>query len=676
MVEAALQKAYVIPLLPLAAWAIIALISKQLKNGSFVLSIVAVLTSLALSVGVLMARLADMESPAWAKSWYLLTAGDIIYRIGIQVDNLTAMMLVIVTIVGACVQVYSLGYMKGDEGIPRYFGFLSLFTAAMLGLVMADNWILLFVCWELVGATSYLLIGFWFRKPSAAKAGKKAFLTTRTGDIGFLFGWLLMFALTGGSIQLIDARNAVLRDPNTAMFAVAALLILWGAIGKSAQFPLHIWLPDAMEGPTPVSALIHAATMVAAGVYLVARTYFIFEAAPAALTTVAYVGAFTAFLAATIGMAMNDIKRVLAYSTVSQLGYMMAGLGAGGYAAGVFHLWTHAFFKALLFLASGSVIHAMGTNDMRRMGKLAKYMPITYWTFMMGTLALIGFPGFSGFFSKDEILAAAYKMATEHGHWLVFIFLLAGVFFTAFYMFRAIILTFLGNARWESKHTTETAHAHEDQGGGHDAQGEHGPRRHPHESPFPMTLPLIILAVFTIAAGFPILGRFQEFVSMPFVRFEPEGFNYAVMAMSLSMVFFGILLAYLVYYTHALDMYLLRKRAPILALAISRKYFFDELYDYFIVRPGMQFANYCRLFDKWIIDGFVNAVGYLAVGLAFFSAAFDRYIVDGVVNGFGWAAGTAGQGVRRLQTGNVSNYFLVIAGSVTIILLLMQFWLR
>ncbi len=401
--------------------------------------------------------------------------GSLNIHIGVLVDALTAVMVVVVTFVSLMVQIYSQGYMKGDPGYPRYYAFMSLFTACMLGLVLANNILFMFVFWEGVGLGSYLLIGFWFHKPSAANAAKKAFIVTRAGDFGFLAAILLLYAQTG-TFDTQTLYNLV------ATGALAGSVLTWvaigifaGAAGKSAQFPLHVWLPDAMEGPTPVSSLIHAATMVAAGVFLVARFYPLFQHSAEAMTTVAVIGAFTAIFAASMGLVMNDIKRVLAYSTISQLGYMMLGLGVGSVAIGIFHLFTHAFFKCLLFLGSGSVNHGTGTFDMRLMGGLRKVMPWTYATFVIGSLSLAGIWPLAGFWSKDQILVAALT-----NNPVLFTLAIVTVFMTAFYMFRAVFMTFHG----EYKGGAIPEH------GGHD-EPSHGP----HESPAVMVAPMVVLAV-------------------------------------------------------------------------------------------------------------------------------------------------------------------------------------
>ncbi|MHA2610655.1 MAG: NADH-quinone oxidoreductase subunit L [bacterium JZ-2024 1] len=630
-----------IPLFPLIAYALIALGSKLWKNFSAFISITAILISAFLSI---LAFLQKIQAPEqhFSVVYPFLQIGNQNYQIGLYLDNLSAVMLIVVTVVGACIHIYSVGYMHGEEGFPRYFGLLSLFSSAMIGLVLADNYFLLYTCWELVGVTSYALIGFYFRRPSAAKAGKKAFLTTRTGDIGFLVGWLILFSLTG-NITITGSKILVLQQGGNFLLMLSALLIFWGAIGKSAQFPLHVWLPDAMEGPTPVSALIHAATMVAAGVYLVARMFFLFEANPTALLVVAYVGSFTAFFASTIGMAMNDIKRVLAYSTISQLGYMMAGIGTGNWAGAIFHLFTHAFFKALLFLGSGSVIHATHTNDMRKMGGLAQYMPITHWTFLAGTLALVGIPPFSGFFSKESILLSAFHYALETGHWLPFLFLIFGVFFTSFYMFRLMYLTFWMPPRWNHP---------------------------PHESPPVMTIPLIFLALGSLSVGW-LPFAFTHFLNP--LEAEEKFHISLPLVLALIFAFLGFLLAYQVYYLRKWSPYLLRKRLPLLESALVHKYYFDEIYDFSFASPGLTLSHICNLFDKWCIDSIGNLAGYLTVGFSFLSGAIDKYVVDGIVNATAYISGLVGNGIRKLQSGFVSDYLLVITESTAFLLFFIWF---
>jgi len=455
------QLLWLIFLLPLFSFIVISFVLRPFFNdkpqlGGYT-TITAIAASFVLSVFALLAVMANSGHalPVPDIEWVLIEGGVSIH-LGLLVDPLTAVMLIVVTLVSLMVQIYSQGYMHGDAGYHRYFAFMSLFTASMLGLVLADNLVFMFVFWEGVGLCSYLLIGFWFHKPSAANAAKKAFIVTRLGDFGFLAGILALYFNTGTFDIAMLHELAVAGAISGTILTWVAIGVFSGAVGKSAQFPLHVWLPDAMEGPTPVSALIHAATMVAAGVFLVARTFPLFEHSMEAMTTVAIIGGFTAIFAASIGLVMTDIKRVLAYSTISQLGYMMLGLGTGGVAIGIFHLFNHAFFKALLFLGAGSVNHATGTFDMRQMGGLRKVMPWTYATFVIASLSLAGVWPLAGFWSKDEILASS--LASQP---ILFYLALITVFMTAFYMFRAIFMTFGGEYR----------------GGAPEAHG------HPHESP-------------------------------------------------------------------------------------------------------------------------------------------------------------------------------------------------
>src|SRR5579859_3345454 len=524
--------ALTILVLPLLAFVVIVFVTRSNQMLSALLSIgamaIAAIVAVFLVLPAVLAGGTDHLEFNWLR---LLPAGapqtgtESVLRLGIAIDPLTAIMLLVVTVVSLLVQVYSRSYMidhgHRDPGYSRFFAYLSLFTFSMLAVVLADNLLFLFIGWELVGLCSYLLIGFWYDRPSIPGvhllppwiAAKKAFLTTRVGDVGFLIGLIVLWN-AGGTLQLsqlfaqADEKTGALFNASLLGQPVlfwACLCLFAGAVGKSGQFPLHVWLPDAMEGPTPVSALIHAATMVAAGVYLVARTFPLFEAAPPALTVVAVIGGFTAIFAATMGLAINDIKRVLAYSTVSQLGYMMLALGAGSLAAGMFHLVTHAFFKALLFLAAGSVIHAVGTNDITQMGGLRKIMPRTYWTMAIGGLSLAGFPLFSGFWSKDDVIASA---ATGAGP-ILFAFGIITVFLTAFYTFRMFFLTFHGSPRARTGEAQST---------------------HPHESDWWMTGQLLILAIPAALLGLwgsPLFNNgFQRFLEGAAYREVP--FNAAL----------------------------------------------------------------------------------------------------------------------------------------------------
>ena len=474
-----IRYAYIIPLLPLASFFINIAVGKRLPRKGDWLSLATILAGLVMSVGIFL-EVFQAYDPNFkyhvVTPW--LTVGDrFAINVGILVDNLTAVMLLVVTGVSTLVHLFSIGYMHGDPRYSRFFAYLSIFSFSMLGLVLAESFFFIFIFWELVGLSSYLLIGFWFEKKSAADAGKKAFITTHIGDVGFLIGNMIIF-VTCGVFGFDEVFQAIGQGKlSGTLLTIAGIGVFCGAIGKSAQFPLHVWLPDAMEGPTPVSALIHAATMVAAGVYLVGRVYPMFT--PDAFLFIAYIGFITLFIAATIALTQNDIKKVLAYSTVSQLGFMIMGLGVGGYTAGLAHLATHAAFKACLFLGSGSVIHAIHTQDLREMGGLRKKMPITFVTFLIATLAIAGVPGFSGFFSKDMILAAALEFGMRNpAHYVLFFGALFTAGMTAFYMFRLVIMAFLGEPK------------------------DHHKFDHAHESPPNMWVPLVVLAIFSFSFWF------------------------------------------------------------------------------------------------------------------------------------------------------------------------------
>jgi NADH-quinone oxidoreductase subunit L len=539
---------------------------------------------------------------------------DLNVRLGIHLDGLTAVMLIVVSGVSLVVQVYSTGYMHGDHGYARYFAYMSLFTMAMLGLVLSSSLLQLFVHWELVGLTSYLLIGFWFDRPSAAAAAKKAFIVTRFGDFAFLVAVVLIWTKTGTFD--IAQINEMAHGMSGAVLAGFTLGLLSGAAGKSAQFPLHFWLPDAMEGPTPVSSLIHSATMVAAGVYLLARFFPAVHAAPSGVgLTIAYVGGFTAIFAATMGVVATDIKRMLAYSTISQLGYMVMALGLGGYVAAIFHLFTHAFFKSLLFQGSGSVNHSTGTFDMRLMGGLRRTMPITFWTFVIGGLALSGLVPFSGYWSKDEILLQALNQNK-----LLFWVGVGTAGLTALYVFRAIFMTFFGDYRGGA----------EDSGHG---EGHHGA---PHESPASMVGPLIVLAIPAALFGFWGFFGFGGFIegALPQALREFEGIktNTLVLASSTLFVLAGIGTAAAVYFYGRPSPESLRRRFGPFFTLVNRKYYVDEIAE----------------------DGVVR--GALDRGLGPALALFDSRVVDGVVNGVGLATRKVGDGLRRVETGQLQAY--------------------
>jgi NADH-quinone oxidoreductase subunit L len=632
------EYAWLIPVFPFLAFALITAFGRRLPGQGAYVAIGAMGLSALWSLGVLGRVTEDTHFEANA---VVAMLADRRLEVGYAIDGLTAVMLFVVTVVGTLIFIYSIGYMAGDPRFPRFFAYLSLFAGSMLTLVLANNFLLLYVGWELVGLCSYLLIGFWYERPAAARASMKAFVTTRIGDFFMFLGILLLFFYIG-SLNFEAIFEAV--DAGTfagPLLLLAALLIFGGAVGKSAQVPLHVWLPDAMEGPTPVSALIHAATMVAAGVYLVARAYTLFFASPGheALTVVAYIGGLTAIMAALIGIVQNDIKRVMAYSTISQLGYMMMGLGVLGFTAGVFHLMTHAFFKALLFLAAGSVIHAMHTNDIKQMGGLAKVMPVTYWTMLAGSLALAGIPPFAGFWSKDAILLEAF-----YHNLPLFVIGELGAFITAFYIFRMIFYTFSGEPR--NKHA------------------------HPHESPRVMTVPLIILAVFAVLIGF----TGAEFYASPFelyVDFEgvPETiFDPRVAVLSTVVAAAGIFAAAAVYRWHWVSSAALRRAAGPLYTALVHKFYWDEFYQATVIRGTLWTARQLRTFDVYVIDGAVNAIGAVFVWFARLYRIFDLYVIDGLVNLVGWAAKALGGILRYVQTGRAENYLLVIAFGVILLM--------
>ncbi|MBD3169126.1 MAG: NADH-quinone oxidoreductase subunit L [candidate division Zixibacteria bacterium] len=636
-----IEYSYIIAFLPLLSYALIVFFfSKSNKMASGV-AITAVLTSFVLSTIVLFEVLADHGPHIFEYEWISMPGLEL--PLSIYIDPLAAVMLMVVTIVSSCVHIYSIGYMHGDPRFPRFFSFLSLFTFSMLGLVISGTFFATFIFWELVGLTSYLLIGFWFEKKVAADAGKKAFITTKIGDLGFLAGLLILYA-AAGTLNYEDIYHLIEHHQiPVIILSAAGILLFCGAVGKSAQFPLHVWLPDAMEGPTPVSALIHAATMVAAGVYLTARIMSIIVVSESAAITIAYIGGFTALMAASIGLVQNDIKRVLAYSTVSQLGYMILALGCGGYTAGTFHLMTHAFFKALLFLGAGSVIHAAHTNDIQEMGGLAKKMPITSKTFFIASLSIAGIFPLSGFWSKDEI----FLSILEEGHigLLILAIVVAGM--TAFYMFRLCFLTFTGEPRNKEKY------------------------EHAHESPNTMTYPLIFLAILAVCAGW---------VGIPWLHHGYASFvyhhhphhphpNYMLMLIGTIVAVGGIYLAYLMYYKRSIDPVAMGARFKGIYTFLFNKWWFDELYMGTVIRFVYWFMEVLYRFDQGVIDWFVNFVGRFGLFNARFWQTFDVYVIDGAVNGAGivtrWFAG----GLRKIQTGAVQNYaFVVFLGVVLFIL--------
>ena len=650
---------WLIFLLPILSFAVIAFFVRPFLNKprlSGYISISAIFSSFILSIWVLISLLSapshELVIPNF--SW-LIIEGGVSIHFGLLINSLTVVMLIVVTLVSLMVQLYSQGYMHGDPGYHRYYAYMSLFTASMLGLVMVDNLLLMFVFWEMVGLCSYLLIGFWFHRSAAASAAKKAFVVTRIGDFGFLGAILLLLSQTG-TLDIAQLHSlAIAGTLAGTVLTLAALGIFLGAVGKSAQFPLHVWLPDAMEGPTPVSALIHAATMVAAGVFLVGRMFPLFEHSQTALLTVAIIGGLTAVLAATMGLVMPDIKRVLAYSTISQLGYMMLGLATGGIAVGMFHLFNHAFFKALLFLGAGSVNHATGTFDMRQMGGLRKVMPWTYATFLIASLSIAGIWPLAGFWSKDEIL-----LSSIHNQPILFYLAMATVFMTAFYMFRVVFLTFGGQYRGSS-------------GGSHSSR--------PHESPSVMTMPMVVLAVLAIGSGWiNITGGFSQFLGHGETHSFTEGF-FGILAhplpwVSLILAGAGILLAYAIYSARWLSAEQITRLFAPLHLLFSKKYWFDELYENIIAKiillKGL-FAG-VRLFDSKFIDGGINTFFIENVLFRrFFSSLklFDDKGVDGAVNGVADSTIATGRVLSKIQTGQLQLYgVFIILGILAISLTL------
>jgi NADH-quinone oxidoreductase subunit L len=653
-----------IPMVPLLTFAIIAIYVRRYPKLSSYLAVAAIFISWLLSMVIVFNAVAHMphfaEEPAVHLTLLRVPTGSTTLDLGVQIDPLTVALLFMVPTVCLMIFIYSIGYMEGDPRYSRFFAYVCLFATGMLGLVVADNLLLLFVSWEVMGLCSYFLIGFWYEKPSAMWAGLKAFITTRIGDVLLMLGMVILYSQTGAlRFETVFEGVEHVAETNPNLMLITALLVFGGAVGKSAQFPLHVWLPDAMEGPTPVSALIHAATMVAAGVFLVARMLPIFLVLTGmpALVWVATIGAITAFFASTVAIAQDDIKRVLAYSTISQLGYMIMALGIGGFVAAVFHLITHAFFKALLFLGSGSVIHGVGTNDMMEMGGLRKKMPYTFWTFLIGMLALAGVPPLAGFWSKDEILAVAFVQNP-----VVWAMGTLAAFITAFYMTRQVCLTFAGEPRNKEIHA--------------------------HESPPVMYVPLIILAIgaallglLGVPAEVPVLGPLlgnnpfhhflaEQFSQWHYAHLPHVGFNGSVMLISIVMAGLGIGLGYLLYGRKPLQA---GQRDPLERLGVvwtllKNKYYIDEIYRATIIRGTIGLADIFFRFDQGIIDATVNLVGKLAERWSYVSRLFDTYVIDGIVNGVGRVTSAVGEELRYIQTGRVQNYMVIVVISVVLLM--------
>ncbi|MDE2060521.1 MAG: NADH-quinone oxidoreductase subunit L [candidate division NC10 bacterium] len=635
-----------VPLLPLIGVLINGLFGAWIKERAHLIAVPAAGLSCLVAFVVFFQTLGGATLDWDVYSW--LKVGDLKVPIGFLVDPLSTVMMLVVTFVGFLIHVYSIGYMHGDRGYARFFTYLNLFMFSMLMLVLANNYLLMFLGWEGVGLCSYLLIGFWYEKKSAADAGKKAFVVNRIGDAGFILGLFLIWT-TFGSLKYTEVFAAVNPALGAGIYTAITLLLFVGATGKSAQLPLYVWLPDAMEGPTPVSALIHAATMVTAGVYMVARSNALFNLAPFSLEVVAWVGALTAVFSATIALVQNDIKRVVAYSTISQLGYMFLGAGAGAYPSAVFHLGTHAFFKALLFLGCGSVIHSLhGEQDMRKMGGLRKAMPITTWTFLLASLANAGIFPLAGFWSKDEILFNVF----ERGLTIPWLLGLIGAFLTAFYMFRLFFQVFTGHFR-----------------------GDHHTAHHLHESPPNMAYPLLVLGVLSVIAGLafgfpPDHGLYHRFVAPIFeVAHESEaatehaaGASEVVMAaVSLAVALLGIGLAYLFYVKRPDLPAALADKAQGLHSLLLNKYWVDELYQAIFIDFGKAFCRFLWGVDARVVDGAVNGSSWLTMRLSVISSWNDMKIVDGLVNAIADLIQGGSGTLRRLQTGAIQNYILAMA---------------
>ena len=681
---------WLVAALPIAAGGVISVLKQRHRKLAAALAIGAMSLSLLLAltafVHVASAGHGEISRQYINFSWFQF--GTEWVRVGWLLDPLTAVMLVMVTFVGLLIFIYSTGYMAEDENFTRFFCFLALFAGAMLGVIIANSLLLLFMCWEIVGLTSYLLIGFWFANPRAAAAAKKAFIVTRIGDLGFFLGMAWLYAKTGtllfydsgagciehSAITALAAHTAVL---GLSLSSAIGILIFCGAAGKSGQVPLHVWLPDAMEGPTPVSALIHAATMVAAGVFLIARIYplmstqiqtVVLPGPTAALQVVTWVGAVTALFGAIVAVAQWDIKRILAYSTVSQLGYMMMGLGTGGVDVGMFHLITHAFFKALLFLGAGSVIHGCaGEQDIRRMGGLRKAMPITFAAYTCGMLALCGFPLFSGFWSKDEILHAASLWSLSH---VPFYMGAIGALLTAFYMTRQMYYVYAG----PSRHTSTAAGAH------HSTEESHG--HAPHESPAVMTMPLAILAFFAVTLGLlgtPAWPWFQSFLNgeSATASFHAMAGPFPLMLVSSVIVFAGLGLGWLLYGRSpitdqsALDP--LQKAQPNVFEFVADALRINELYKATVVRLTGALADVSAWLDRWIWGGAVRALSF-TVRLAAHADSFaDAHVVNAGFDAGCDSVSVGARAISLLQAGKVQRY-LKLVGVALIVAMILLYW--
>lgn len=673
--------------LPLIGFTFTVLSGGKLKKA-FTFEIFISSITLILSVFLLYAKISAfvekdiLFSFSWINFGILPKWGDLNIKLGIKLDNITVIMTFVVTLISFLVHIFSVEYMKGDKRYNRYFAYLGIFTFSMLGIVFTDNILGMYIFWELVGLSSYLLIGFWFEKKSASDASKKAFIVNRIGDIGMFAGILILF-FTYHTFNLNDIFTQMSsgKIPFNSNFwmTITGILVFMGAVGKSAQFPLHVWLPDAMEGPTPVSALIHAATMVAAGVYLSVRIFVMLTAD--AMLVIAIIGAVTSFIAATIALTQNDIKKVLAYSTVSQLGYMIMAVGVGAYAFAFFHLVTHAFFKACLFLGSGSVIHSMHhEQNIQKMGGLRKKMPLTYITFLISTLAISGVPLTSGFLSKDGILAGTLAFGKLTGHWLIPIAAFTVALMTAFYMFRLVILTFHGDPRDVHKFD------------------------HAHESPKLMVTPLIVLSLLSLFIFYtpnpvsPDQGWFLgEWIKTPsqvvpdnsrfgfLINSAEEQINhgkilhsveytetlhsvhYPALFLSLILGGLGILIAFVTYQWKKINPDAITAKIKPLYLFSLNKWYIDELYDKTFIAGTLLVSRLSAWFDTYIVDGIVNGSAYVIKSFSNIVSWFDKYIIDGFVNFTAFLSGFLGIGLRRLQTGKVQTYLILVIVSAIIL---------
>jgi NADH-quinone oxidoreductase subunit L len=666
-------------LLPLLGFVLMLFIGKRLPRQGDWLATGGLATAFLLSAYLLITKLGSYPEEVFSHSFTWVTIGSLNIDLGIMVDNLTTVMLVIVTLVSTLVHFFSMAYMEGDKRYSRYYAYLGLFSFSMLGIVLTNSLLLMYVFWELVGISSYLLIGFWYEKKSASNAANKAFIVNRVGDFGMFIGIMILFfsfsTLTfEGIFGALEAGQ--LPFGSTGWLTAAGVLIFCGAVGKSAQFPLHVWLPDAMEGPTPVSALIHAATMVAAGVYMVARVFPMMTAD--ALLVIAYIGGITALIAATIATTKFDIKKVLAYSTISQLGYMIMALGVGAYTSGLMHLATHAAFKAGLFLGAGSVIYAMhkvlhdmgdhhtDAQDIRNMGGLKAKMPVTYWTFLIFTLAISGIPLTSGFLSKDEILAGALAYSTLNGHWLLPIIGFAVAGLTAFYMFRILILTFHGEPankqRWEGIQ----------------------------ESPLVMIIPLMVLATLSLfffysfnpfgAASGWFYHAVERPASMVPVMMQPASLatfeealhhvHVPTMIISILMAAGGVGMAFAAYQWNKISADQMAEKLGFIYTGSFRNWYFDEIYNTIFVNGVLALTRILRWFDEHIIDGVVNGAAVVARGFSSVSGWVDAHIVDGLVNATANAADEAGNLLSKVQAGKLQTYLVYMVFSFLVLFML------